>query len=284
MKKQLLFISFIALIFGDAFSQAAYILPSPTGKNDTITLFINVAQTTDGVQNSGLNARLNAHPDDDVFLWSWQPSEPILGNGSWNGSNSALKMTKVSDKLYSIRFLPTAFYGVDATQFFSLGISCLAKMSDGNAYAGEYPGEAKTEDLHVTVIPRLCDELYCSFPELGKTNDFLSITYDNNQETNPDLQNLGPDDCYLFLRAQQSAFVGFNYTTPDLATSTPALKMKPVAGRPGFFRLSMLPEDFFDGIVPVDFNMNLVRYYVLKPGFTYSGSPPYQSYTFQVCD
>jgi hypothetical protein len=41
------------------------------------------------------------------------------------------------------------FYGVEATEFFSLGISCLAKMKDGNAYAGEYPGEAKTEDLNM---------------------------------------------------------------------------------------------------------------------------------------
>lgn len=284
MKKQLLFISIICLFSVAAIAQAAYILPSPTGKNDTITLFINIAQTTDGVQNSGMNARLNAHPDDDVYLWSWQPAAPIVGNGAWNGSNTALKMTKVSDKLYSLRFKPTSFYGVDATQFFSLGISCLAKMLDGNAYAGEFPGEAKTEDLHINVIPRLCDELYCSFPELAKTNDFLSITYDNNQETNPALQGLGTDDCYLFVRAQQSTFVGYNYTTPELASATPALKMKPVSGYPGFFRLTVLPEDFFNGIVPADFDFKSLRYYAIKPGFTYTGSPPYQSFTFQVCE
>ena len=41
-----------------AFSQAAYIQPSPTGKNDTITLYINVAQTTDGTMNNALSAML----------------------------------------------------------------------------------------------------------------------------------------------------------------------------------------------------------------------------------
>jgi hypothetical protein len=57
-----------SLLLALLIAQAAYVLPSPTGKNDTITLYINVAQTTDGVQNSGLNARLNAHPDDSVYL------------------------------------------------------------------------------------------------------------------------------------------------------------------------------------------------------------------------
>lgn len=282
--KNILFTIAIGLIIQmDAFAQAAYILPSPTGKNDTITLYINVAQTTDGVQNSGLNARLNAHPDDSVYLWTWAPAGPVAGNGSWNNSSEAMRLTKVSDKLYSIRFLPTDFYGVEATEFFSLGISCLAKMKDGNAYAGEYGGEAKTEDLHVTIIPRLCDDPYCAFPEIGKPDDFLSITYDNAQETNPALQNLGDDECYLFLRVEQSVFTAFNYTTPELASSTPALKMKRV-GDSDLFRLTILPSDLFEGIVPVGFDMNLIKYYVLKPGFTYSSTPPYEAYTFQDCD
>jgi hypothetical protein len=285
IKKHIIILAFIALFSGECLSQAAYILPSPTGKNDTITLYINVAQTTDGANNNALSAMLNDHPDDDVFLWSWQPAEPTVGNGAWSGSNSALKMTKVSDKLYSIRFKPTSFYGVDATEFFSLGISCLAKLQNGNAYTGEYSGEAKTEDLRVTIIPRLCDELYCTFPEVGKITDFVSITYDNTQEPNPAMQNLDPNsDVYLFMRAEQSVFNAFNYTTPALATTTPALKMKPVADKPGFFRITILPQDFFSGIVPETFDMKLLKFYALKPGYVYNGTPPYQSFTFISCD
>lgn len=284
MKKYFLLFSIFSLYSAEIISQAAYILPSPTGKNDTITLYINVAQTTDGVNNSGLNARLNDHPEDSLYLWGWQPAEPVTGNGSWENSNSALLMTKVSDKLYSLRFKPTSFYGVDATSFFSLGISCLAKMKNGKAYEGLYDGEAKTEDLHVNVVPRLCDELYCSFPEIGKTNDYISVTYDNNQETNPAMQNLGEDECYLFLRAQQSTFVGFNYNSAEQTTLNPALKMKAVAGQPGFFRLTIIPEDFFGGILPIDFNFNTLRFYALRPGYVYTSSPPSQSYTFLQCD
>jgi hypothetical protein len=283
MKK--IFLYLIACVASlSAYSQAAYIQPSPTGKNDTITLYINVALTTDGSNNNALNAMLNDHPDDSVYIWSWQPAEPTIGNGQWENSNQGLKMTKVGDKLYSIRFKPTSFYGVDATSFFTKGISCLAKLKNGKEYDGLYPGEAKTEDLKINIIPRLCDELYCVFPEIAKTDDYLSITYDNTQETNVNMQNLGADECYLYIRADQSVFSGFDYVSPALTTSTPELKMKPVADEPGKFRITFIPEDMFEGIVPETFNMVNIRFYALKPGFTYSTAPPFQSFTFLDCE
>jgi hypothetical protein len=283
MKKTLLYFILSAITI-TGFAQAAYIQPSPTGKNDTITLYINVAATTDGSNNNALNAMLNDHPDDSVYIWSWMPAEPTVGNGQWENSNQALKMTKVSDKLYSIRFKPTSFYGVDATSFFTKGISCLAKLKNGKEYDGLYPGEAKTEDLKINIIPRLCDELYCIFPEIAKTDDYLSITYDNNQETNANLQNLGDDDCYLFVRAEQGVFTAFNYTTPELATSTPELKMKPVPDKEGFFRITFIPEDLFSGILPANFDFKTLKFYVLKPGFVYTTAPPFQSFTFLDCN
>jgi hypothetical protein len=267
-----------------ALSQAAYIQPSPTGKNDTITLYINVAQTTDGTMNNALNAMLTDHPEDTVYLWTWQPSGPVVGNGDWTNSNSAMAMTKVGEKLYSMRFKPTSFYGVDATTFFTNGISCLAKLRSGNAYQGEYNGEAKTEDLHINIIPKLCDELYCVFPELAKTDDYVSITYDNTQETNPAMQNLGEDDCYLFLRAEQSAFVAVNYADPAIVTTLPQLKMKYIGD--GKFRITIIPSDFFGeaGVLPAGFNFKKLVYYALKPGFTYATTPPTQSFSFISCD
>jgi hypothetical protein len=267
-----------------ALSQAAYIQPSPTGKNDTITLYINVAQTTDGTMNNALNAMLTDHPDDTVYLWTWQPAGPVVGNGDWTNSNSAMAMTKVGEKLYSMRFKPTSFYGVDATTFFTNGISCLAKLRSGNAYQGEYNGEAKTEDLNINIIPKLCDELYCVFPELAKTDDYVSITYDNTQETNPEMQNLGEDDCYLFLRAEQSACVAVNYADPAIVTTLPQLKMKYIGD--GKFRITIIPSDFFGeaGILPAGFNFKKLVYYALKPGFTYATTPPTQSFSFISCD
>jgi hypothetical protein len=285
MKK--IFTTLLAMVTGVcAFSQAAYIQPSPTGKNDTITLYINVAQTTDGTMNNALSAMLTDHPDDTVYLWTWQPAGPVVGNGDWANSNSAMALSKVPDteKLYSIRFKPTSFYNVDATTFFTNGISCLAKLRNGNAYEGQYNGEAKTEDLHINIIPKLCDELYCVFPEIAKTNDYLSITYDNELETNPDLQNLGEDDCYLFLRAEQSTFVAYNYADPAVVATLPQLKMKYIGD--GKFRLTIIPTDFFSeaGVLPEGFDFKKLKYYVLKPGYTYTTSPPTQTFSFLTCD
>jgi hypothetical protein len=278
--------SFILALAASTFAvgQAAYIQPSPTGKNDTITLYINVAQTTDGTMNNALSAMLSDHPEDTVYLWTWQPAGPVAGNGDWTNSNSAMAMTKVSEKLYSLRFLPTSFYGVDATTFFTNGISCLAKLRSGNAYTGEYNGEAKTEDLHVNIIPKLCDELYCVFPEIAKTDDYLSITYDNTLETNSDLQNLGDDDAYLFLRAEQSTFVAFNYADPAIVTTLPQLKMKAIGD--GKFRLTIIPSDFFAdaGVLPEGFDLKKLKFYVLKPGYVYATAPPFQSYSFISCE
>lgn len=262
------------------FAQSAFVLPSPTGANDSVQVFIDV-----NAAGGGLKSMLQVHTEyqDSVYIWTWNPAEPIGGNGQWGASNPNRKMKHEGNLLYSIKIVPTEYYGVDAVTFFANGISCLAKLKNGNAFPDDGVGEAKTPDQHIAIIPKLCDDLYCIFPLQGKPQDFISITYDNNQETNPDLQNLGPDDCYLFVRVQQDAFTGFNYTTPANATSTAALKMKPVVGQPGFFRLSLIPEDFFSSIVPETFDINTLRFYVLKPGFTYPFSPPFVNYAFSVC-
>jgi hypothetical protein len=285
MKK--IFLTLVAVAFSAlAFSQAAYIQPSPTGKNDTITLYINIAQTTDGTMNNALNAMLTDHPNDTVYLWAWQPAAPVAGLGEWSNSSNAMAMTKVegAEKLYSMRFKPTSFFGVDATTFFTNGISCLAKLRNGNAYAGEYNGEAKTEDLSINIIPKLCDELYCVFPEIAKTNDYVSITYDNTQETTPELQNLGEDDCYIFLRAEQTIFSAFSYAEPSIVPTLPELKMKYIGD--GKFRITIIPADLFaeSGVLPEGFEFNKLKFYVLKPGFVYPTAAPSQSFSFISCD
>lgn len=271
---------FMALTSTLVWSQAAYVLPSPTGATDSVKLYIDVNSAGGGLKDMLLN-----HPEyqDSVYIWSWNPAEPVGGNGSWSNSNPNRILKNEGNLLFSLKFVPVSYYGVDGPTFFSKGISCLAKLKNGNAFPDDGVGEAKTPDIHVAIIPKLCDAMYCVFPQQGKVDDYISITYDNNQETNVDLQNLGPDECYLFIRAQQDLFQGVNYTTPVLTSSTPALKMKPVTGQPGIFRLTIIPEELFDGVVPENFDMQMLRFYVLKPGFTYLFNPPFEDYSFSDC-
>lgn len=263
-------------------AQQAFVLPSPTGANDLITLYIDVNQTTYGLKSILQN---NPSAQDDVYIWTWMPAGPVAGNGSWNASNEAMKMTHQGNLLYTISFVPTAFYGVDAPTFFANGISCLAKLKDGNAFGDDGFGEAKTEDIIVAIVPKLCDELYCMFPQQGKTEDFISITYDNNQETNVNLQNLGNDDVYLYIRAVTDVFNGGpEYATQANSSSTPALKMRPVAGQSGYFRLTIIPEEFFANLLNPGQQILKLRFTVVKPGFTHPPqSVPYKEYVFLNC-
>lgn len=264
-------------------AQTAYILPSPTDANEEVTLYIDVNQSSDGSQNNALKAMLIDHPDDDVYLWSWSPAEPVVGNGTWAESNEDLKLTKIGDLLYSITFVPSEFYGVDGSEFFSLGISCLAKLQNGNAYDEEYDGEAKTEDLRVEVIPKLCDRRICVFPEIRQEDDFVSITYDNNQEEIEGLQNMGDDECYIYLVARITNFVFYEYVPAAQVTSTEALRMQPIPGQPGKFRLILIPGDFF-GMIPPEQNIRELVFRIMRPGFTYSGVPPQELISILRCD
>lgn len=285
--KRLLICGIASLAVLPLTAQVIYVQPSPTAANEEMTLYIDVSQSTDGVQNNGLKSILTAHPDaqDSVYLWTWMPSGPdgVGGNGNWGSSNDNLLMTHEGGLLYSITFVPTEFYGVDGPTFFSKGISCLAKLYDGNAFSDDGVGEAKTEDLHVDIIPKLCDDLFCVFPELAKSDDFVSFTYDNDQETIPGLQNMGDDECYIYLSAVTVNNTPYPYVPVADVTATPALRMKPVPGKPGFFRLTIVPTDFFSTVVPAGEALDRIVYRIYRPGFVYTGPPPSWNYTFLEC-
>lgn len=263
------------------FAQIAYVTPSPTGATDVMTLYIDIGQSQEGSQNNAIKSMLADHPTDAVFLWAWQPGAPVAGNGDWDASNEAMELTHEGGMLYSMTFVPTDFFGVDGPTFFAQGISCLAKLSDGNAYDGEYDGEAKTEDLHVDIIPKLCDDLVCVFPEIGEPTDYIHITYDNSVELNAELQNIDPDQVYLYMEVKTGPFTSYIYSSIEETTSTPELKMEQVIGEPDLYRLVILPEDFFT--IPEGETITQLYFYVLTPGFSYTGPPPGNVYSMLEC-
>ena len=285
----------IGLAFGlhsGILAQAAYVLPSPTSAEAECTLYIDLTQC----QDQRLSEMLDVYPEEEVYLWIWNPSAPLTGNGDWGDSEDSQKMTKVSEKLYSFTFVPTAFFGVDGPTFFSRGISCLAKFDSGYSYEEEFGGEAKTEDLNVGIVPQLCNGRMCIFREIREADDFVTFTYDNNQETNPDLQNLS--EVYLHLTARTDAFTLYTYgddgttATPFDAGTVPELRMSPVDGEPGMFSFTFVPETFFLG-TPSNIDQspyqgepleNGVRWYVTKPDYTFSGPPPANGLGILICE
>ncbi len=283
MKKFILFISVLVsvqLVLG----QAAYITPNPTDGVEEITLFLDISQSVDGTSNNALKALLQDNPDEPVYLWTWMPSSPLGGNGEWNSSTEDNRMTKEAPLLYSFTFNLEEFYGVEPSSLFQNGISCLAKFKDG-AFFEEYGGEAKTEDFMVEVIPKLCDRLFCIFPEIGDADDFWTLTYDNAYETNPDFQNVGDNDVYVFLRVRQEGFSTTEYVPADQVTSTPELQMQPVDGEPGHFRITVIPKDFFADItVPEDGEFQELLYYIVVNGQPLPNAQVIRSYGLTPCD
>ena len=90
----------IGLAFGlhsGILAQAAYVLPSPTSAEAECTLYIDLTQC----QDQRLSEMLDVYPEEEVYLWIWNPSAPLTGNGDWGDSEDSQKMTKVSEKLYS---------------------------------------------------------------------------------------------------------------------------------------------------------------------------------------
>ena len=169
---------------------------------------------------------------------------------------------------YTLTFVPSQFY-TDASGLYSQGISCLAKLKDGAPYPGlEDFGEAKTEDFNVGVLPKLCEEKMCVFPETRRADDFVSMTYNNNLDV--DLTDLENDEVYLQVKARGTDGQYYTLAGDADVTNTPELRMTPVSDKPGFYRLVILPEEFFEGIVPEGLGILSLICYPLKPGFTYS--------------
>ncbi len=274
----------LGLVIGTSTSaQKVYVLPSPTDANSEMTLFIDMNQSEDGIQNNGLSGILDAYPDTAVYLWTWDPSGPAAGNGDWDNSASHQELNKVGPKLYSMTFVPAEYYGVDGPQLFSRGISCLAKLRNG-AEAEGFPFEAKSEDMHVDIIPKLCDARLCVFPELREPDDYITITYDNTKETLYEgLQGMADDDCYIYLLGKVDAFTSVELSIESEVTQNPDLKLQSMGD--GRFRTTLIPEDLFAPLLTEDQVLSEIWYYIVREGFSYPpGPPPFEIISLLDCE
>lgn len=133
-------------------SQMVWMEPAAGNFYNTSTLYVDVSQST-GANNGGLKDILLAHTEEvnNVYIWAWAPSNPVVGNGNWEDSEEQLKMTWVSDLIFSIELSPFTFFNTIESNYYASGISFLLKLDSGMAYGFEGFGEAKTEDLHLDV-------------------------------------------------------------------------------------------------------------------------------------
>lgn len=280
---KILLILFAAIGSLSLTAQKAYVLPSPTDANSEMTLFIDMNQSEDGLQNNGLSGILDAFPDTSVYLWTWDPAGPAAGNGDWDNSADHQMLTKIGPKLYSMTFVPTQYYGVDGPQLFARGISCLAKLKNGYPVEG-FPFEAKSEDMHVDITPELCNGRICVFPELREPDDYISLTYNNAKELQYEgLQNMGEEDCFVYFLGKVDDFTSYEYVPMEMVTSSPELQLKSIGDEK--FRMTVIPEDMFIAILGEGESLSEIWFYIVRDGFTYPpGPPPFEIISLLDCE
>ena len=246
------------------YGQAVTVTPSPTALQEEVTLTIDVSKS----EQFGLKTILEANPDLPVYIWTWTPSDPVGTNGSWNNSSDGCLLTHQGGLKYSLTFVPSEFY-TNPSGLYSQGISCLAKLKDGAPYPGfEDFGEAKTEDFNVGILPKLCEDQMCIFPETRRASDFVSITYNTNLDTALNVQE--GEDVYLQLSARGTDGQFYKLAEDDQVTNTPELTMTPVEGKPGFYRFIVLPEEFFGALMPEGLGILAMVAFPTKTGFEYA--------------
>jgi len=186
-----------------------------------------------------------------VYLWTWQPGEPAIGNGMWTASNADMEMTHEGGDIWSYKLVPTTFYGVDAAAVYANDFSMLAKLFDGTGLGGGGCDEDKTEDLQITVdAPVVGLRLVYSFPDvavpdsiLSSSSDVFTLFYENSIEAKATMQNLG-DEVYIYARVYGLDGVRYNYTSLNQVGNTPELKM--TQGENGQYTWSIIPDKFFE--------------------------------------
>ncbi len=233
MKKIYLLLSL--LIGTAAQAQVAYIVPKEADVNQEVTLYVNV-------KDPGCNCPNLVNATDPIYVWSWKPSDPKVGNGTWNSSNEDLKMTDEGNGLWSFKMIPSQFYNItDVELFYQENIHLLVKLKDGGSGGGT-DKENKSGDLVANIDPMPgCVEKMCPFPINFNQDDYFTLRYDNNKEEKTSMKDLQPGDVYVHVRCIAN---GNLYEVSDFNSvwNNPDLAMRSEGDV--IFTLTFIPEEF----------------------------------------
>ena len=179
-----LFIS--SICYTQLWAQAAYVSPVPTNVNKLAKIYVDVSQPDCNCPNLQ-----DASQEDPLYMWTWSPSEPVVGNGMWDSSNEDMRMQQDADNpnLWYMEVIITDFYGVDDATAYENGLSYLAKKKDGLS-GGSNETENKSNDFNVDLIAPPCEDKVCPHPQVITDEDYFTLYYDIAQESN---SNFNPD-------------------------------------------------------------------------------------------
>jgi len=234
--KKLKFLASLLFVGNIVSAQTAYVVPKEADINQEVTIYVNL-------KDPGCDCPNLVDKAGPIYIWSWNPSDPKVGNGDWGASNDALKMTDEGNNLWSFKMIPAEFYEItDVQKFYTEGISMLVKLKDGGSGGGT-ANENKSADLTVDIDPVPgCDDKLCPFPINFGQDDYFTVTYDNKKEEKVSMQNLQAGDVYLFARCVADGQLYEVSAFADVASNPDLLMTDEGEGK---FTLTFNPEDFF---------------------------------------
>lgn len=261
MKQKILLLFSAVLLWATGVNaQKAWIDPAVIlDVNDTVTIYVDLTQC---------DAQALVGNPGPLYIWTWEPNDPVTGNGTWGDSNEDNIMTDEGNDVWSKKIVPAEFYGVaNAQPFYDIGISLLVKADDGSGTGGV---EDKTEDLHITVNPPFVPQAKVfSFPSADATDtlssvpgDIFSLFYDNTIEDKVSMQNVS--DLYVYARCTTNTGVEYKPAVLGQVRNTPKLQM--TNNGDGTFQWMIKPEAIFDNI-PVGQKIVSMRFQLMKPVF-----------------
>jgi hypothetical protein len=236
--------------FSSSFCQVVSSVPSEyTDPTTEVKILVNL-DLLDQTQEYVLNLIADADAGLDLYIWTWKPYEFPAGhpkaNGegaqAWKNSNELLKMTQEAEHLYSYTMVPTEFYEVDAATVYAEDIHFLVKPKDGGGYGD--PDRKSGDLLFVVDPPNVARPAVYGFPIKPLQDDVFRVVYDNYKEEKLSMQNLGTQECYVFLEATLTDSTIIRPSSIFQVGNNPDLQMKQIGT--GIFELVMIPELFFN--------------------------------------
>lgn len=247
-------------------AQKAWVVPEMFNPGDSVTLYADVSKC---------DCQRLLNTQEDVYMWAFNPGDPVIGNGDWTASNPNMIMQRDpnNQNIYFMKIVPNEFFAITSdAEIYAKGFSYLLKLADGTGDGGGGCDEDKTEDLNVDAIPIPgCNSKFCQFPQNYYQDDFFTFIYNNELEEKPTMDEsvVGEDNFYIY------PAVYFKDGSPPQryvngyanVVNHPELQLMKDP-EDGNYKITFLPSDFWIHVNPDNKEIDYMTFEVMNVNYS----------------
>jgi hypothetical protein len=192
---------------------------------------------------------------EDLYLWSWFPTEPDAGN--FANSSAFAKLTHVEDNIWFINMVPTDYYGVAPGSM--TAIYGLLKTKSGSKVTDAFaPDQIPPNEINIYSLAVISDTAKIDFsPKAVYKDRPLSILVNANNtwskcETAPVQGDLATASNVHF----QSGVNTWDITVENNGANLTKTALKDLGN--GIYRMDLVPNDYF--ALPSDYKLKEINF------------------------